>query len=134
MEYYYAAGEVQKGPFSLGDLARQGLKPGMLVWRDGMSEWQRAEALPELQGLFAAPAAAAQPVYPMGADARIDAIPGTEEGPLAPAPGPARAYSTAVTQPFPAQQSYGTTQQQPAFAPYPAAGPYPASYSGQQPL
>src|SRR3954451_25253642 len=134
MEYYYAEGEVQKGPFSLGDLARQGLKPGMLVWRDGMSEWQRAEALPELQALFAAPAAAAQPVYPMGADARIDAIPGTAEVPLAPAPAPA--YSTVVTQPYAAaQQPYGAAQQQPAYAPYPAtAGPYPTGYPGQQPL
>ena len=57
MEFYYAEGEVQKGPFSLGDLARQGLTPRTLVWRDGMPQWQRAETVPELQSLFAAPAA-----------------------------------------------------------------------------
>lgn len=134
MEYYYAEGDVQKGPFALADLAGQGLKPRTLVWRDGMAQWQPAEAVPELQALFAAPAAAAQPVYPMGADARIDAIPGTPEVPLAPAPAPAPGYTTMVTQPYAAQQPYGAAPQQPAYAPSPVAGPYQGAYPAQQPL
>jgi hypothetical protein len=138
MEYYYAEGDVQKGPFALADLARQGLKPGTLVWRDGMPQWQRADAVPELQSLFAAPvAAAAQPAYPMGAEARIDALPGTEEVPLAPAPAaPTPTYATGVTQPYYAQQPYPAAQQPaPAagYTAYPAAAAgYSAGYAGQQ--
>jgi hypothetical protein len=136
MEFYYAEGDIQKGPFALADLAGQRLTPGTLVWRDGMAQWQRAETVPELQALFAAPAAAAQPVYPMGADARIDAIPGTQEVPLAPAPAPApAAYPTMVTQPYAAPQPYAAAQQQPACSPYPAAaGPHAGGFSAQQPL
>ena len=133
MEYYYAEGDVQKGPFSLSDLGRQGVKPRTLVWRDGMAEWQRAEAVPELQSLFAAPVTAAQPAYPMGADARIDALPGTQEVPLAPAPAPA--YATGVTHPYVAQQPYAPAQQPTpavAYTNYPGATSYPAQYPAQQ--
>lgn len=62
-EWYYAQSGQQKGPVSqdqLKDFAASGeLKPGDLVWKDGMSDWQAASAvLPEL---FAKPAGSPPP-------------------------------------------------------------------------
>ena len=54
MEYYVAAGQQQLGPFTIEQLAAQGLHPNTLVWREGMGQWAPASALPELQHLFRA--------------------------------------------------------------------------------
>jgi hypothetical protein len=52
VQWYYAAGDTRQGPVDTATLlaAVSGLEdPGMVrVWRQGMAEWQRAEAHPEL--------------------------------------------------------------------------------------
>ena len=52
MEYFMADGNVQKGPFPVEQLLAQGLQRESLVWREGMPQWQKAETVPELAGLF----------------------------------------------------------------------------------
>jgi TM2 domain-containing membrane protein YozV len=52
MTYYMADGSVQKGPFASDQLLSQGLRRDTLVWREGMPQWQKAESVPELVGLF----------------------------------------------------------------------------------
>ena len=63
MNYYFASGNEQRGPYSLGELASFGLRPDTLVWREGMAQWQRADAIPELVALIpvAEPAPAPTP-------------------------------------------------------------------------
>ena len=48
MDWYIADGDRQKGPFRLQDLPAQGLRPESLVWRLGMTEWQRAERVDDI--------------------------------------------------------------------------------------
>lgn len=52
MNFFMADGNVQKGPFAVEQLLAQGLKRDTLVWREGMGQWQKAEGVPELAGLF----------------------------------------------------------------------------------
>jgi TM2 domain-containing membrane protein YozV len=66
MNYFFANGNVQSGPFPMHELIGKGLKRDSLVWREGMGEWQRADTLAELGELFAGggfgPPPQAQPV------------------------------------------------------------------------
>jgi hypothetical protein len=61
--YYFANGMEQRGPYSLEEMAQFGLRPDTLVWREGMENWQRMDAVPELMSLVptavVAPATAA---------------------------------------------------------------------------
>jgi TM2 domain-containing membrane protein YozV len=52
MNYFIADGNVQRGPFPMGELLAQGLKRDSLVWREGMAQWEKAETLAELSGLL----------------------------------------------------------------------------------
>ena len=52
MNFFMADGNQQKGPFAIDQLIGQGLKRDTLVWREGMGQWQKAESVPELAGLF----------------------------------------------------------------------------------
>ena len=52
MEYYYSEGGQPVGPVSLDALRSVGLTPETLVWHEGMTDWQPANQLPELQDLF----------------------------------------------------------------------------------
>jgi lysylphosphatidylglycerol synthetase-like protein (DUF2156 family) len=54
-EYFFAIGNEQRGPHTLEELRGVGLRPDTLVWYDGLPEWKRADALPELAPLLAAP-------------------------------------------------------------------------------
>src|SRR5438874_1857487 len=114
VEYYFADGDVQRGPFSLTDLAGFGLRPDTLVWRDGLAEWRRADAVPEVYALLTQPAGGATMAGGPMSEARIDALPGTptvalaDEYPTAPAGG---AYGT--TGGGYGQPAYGT----PAYTP-----------------
>lgn len=47
-QFFFANGNEQRGPYSLDELAALGLRPDTLVWREGLSEWQRADSIPEL--------------------------------------------------------------------------------------
>ncbi len=52
MNYHFANGNVQMGPFPMHELIGRGLKRDSLVWREGMADWQRADTVPELATLF----------------------------------------------------------------------------------
>ncbi len=54
-EYFVALNGIQQGPFPVGELVGRGMRPESLVWREGMTEWQRADSMPELAPLFIAP-------------------------------------------------------------------------------
>lgn len=42
----------QQGPVSPEKFAQNGVTPDTLVWRSGMSDWERAASVPELQEFF----------------------------------------------------------------------------------
>ena len=65
-KYFFANGNEQRGPYSLEELASFGLRPDTLVWHEGMSEWRRADLVPELvaQIQVAQRAAPSQPNVP----------------------------------------------------------------------
>jgi hypothetical protein len=71
MEYYFADGDQQRGPYTLEALRTVGLKPDVLVWHDGLPEWKPASAMPELASLFESsptptmPTPAASPATPV---------------------------------------------------------------------
>jgi uncharacterized membrane protein YgcG len=53
MDYYISQGNGQKqGPFKKDKLLSNGLKSNTLVWREGMSQWMAANAIPELADLL----------------------------------------------------------------------------------
>jgi hypothetical protein len=54
-KYYFASGNEQRGPFALAEFLALGLRADTLVWREGMSQWQPYDSLPELQSAPAAP-------------------------------------------------------------------------------
>lgn len=60
MEYFIAVNGQQQGPFSLDALRTQNISPSTLVWAPGMSGWQQASQVAELQPLFQAQQAAPQ--------------------------------------------------------------------------
>jgi hypothetical protein len=51
--YYYECAGQQAGPLAADQLVAQGVKATTLVWREGMSSWIPADAVPELRTLFA---------------------------------------------------------------------------------
>lgn len=53
--YHYTDNGQQFGPFTLEELRDFHLPPDMLVWYEGMSDWQPVNSLPELQDQFNAP-------------------------------------------------------------------------------
>ena len=75
MGYYIANKGVQEGPFELTDLPQRGLREDSLVWADGMPDWKRADAVPEVAALLQ-PSAPAAPL-----ESAPDAV-------LEPAPAP----------------------------------------------
>ena len=65
MSYHIVINGQQQGPFEVEQLRARGIRPDTLVWKDGMGDWQRADAVPELRHLFAsAPATAVAPGPP----------------------------------------------------------------------
>jgi hypothetical protein len=52
MGYYIANKGVQQGPFELSDLPQRGLHEDSLVWTDGMPDWKRADAVPEVAAML----------------------------------------------------------------------------------
>jgi len=115
VQYYYADGDVQKGPFAKAELAAQGLRPETLVWRDGLAEWQVAAALPELSDVL---------------DARVDA---GEPAVIPLAPEPRYAAQSQGPAFYP-QQPYGYGTQPPGYAPGFAGAPGPLlAYGGYTP-
>jgi TM2 domain-containing membrane protein YozV len=64
MNYYFAIGGEQRGPFPKEQLLAQGLRPDTMVWTEGMAQWQRADSVVDLRSLFAAAAGSAPPPIP----------------------------------------------------------------------
>ncbi len=68
--FYYADGPNQRGPFEIEQLRGQAIHPETLVWSEGMAQWERADAVPELATLFGgasvASAASPPPMPPAG--------------------------------------------------------------------
>jgi TM2 domain-containing membrane protein YozV len=58
VSYFIADGSNRRGPYRIEELPAQGLRPETMVWREGMADWQRADVVPELRGMFAPPAGA----------------------------------------------------------------------------
>jgi hypothetical protein len=115
VQYYYADGDVQKGPFAKSELAVQGVRPETLVWREGLAEWQAAGALPELSDVLGAWTGASEPgVIPLALEPQYA---GQPQGPA-----------------FYPQQPYGYGAQPPGYAPGFAGGPGPLlAYGGYTP-
>jgi hypothetical protein len=61
MDYYIGINGTQQGPFKLQDLPSKGLRVDSLVWAEGMPDWQRADAVPEVAALLGPRATAAAP-------------------------------------------------------------------------
>ena len=52
-KYYYIDAQRQTvGPFTVSQLAAEGIRPDTLVWCEGMPEWIRASNIPELQSIL----------------------------------------------------------------------------------
>ncbi|MBR4388323.1 MAG: DUF4339 domain-containing protein [Prevotella sp.] len=60
MEYFIAVNGKQQGPFTVEALRTQHITPSTLVWAPGMSGWQQAGQVAELQSLFQSQQAAPQ--------------------------------------------------------------------------
>ncbi|MGI6233297.1 MAG: GYF domain-containing protein [Prevotella sp.] len=52
MKYFIIVNDSQMGPFSIEELAQQGLRSDTLVWREGMADWQPAWKIEELRPLL----------------------------------------------------------------------------------
>lgn len=48
MKYFARIDKKQVGPLSLTELVKAGVRPSTWVWAKGMSDWQRAEDVPEI--------------------------------------------------------------------------------------
>lgn len=51
-KYFYSDGTNRFGPLSLEELRRKDITKSTLVWFDGMSDWQAAGTVPELNEIF----------------------------------------------------------------------------------
>lgn len=61
-KYFILENGSQSGPFSIEELKDKALTRETMVWRDGMSFWQKAGELGELSGIFAI---TPPPYYPL---------------------------------------------------------------------
>lgn len=71
--YYYLINGQQQGPVTLAELKGKGITRETLVWTEDMAEWQEAQTLPELGGLFVnvAQATPEQPQIPEAPSASV---------------------------------------------------------------
>jgi TM2 domain-containing membrane protein YozV len=53
-DFYVAIEGQQQGPYPAHELVARGMTPDSLVWREGMADWQRADTVAELAGVFVA--------------------------------------------------------------------------------
>jgi hypothetical protein len=120
-QFYFAEGDQQRGPLPVDQMRAAGVGPDTLVWRDGMAQWQAARTVPELAGLFAAPAAqgfAPRPAYQQQQPPPAGMPPGGMP------PAPAYPPPAGFAPPGYPQQHAPSYPQQPGYPPPPQAG-YP---------
>jgi TM2 domain-containing membrane protein YozV len=88
-EFFLAIdGQQQRGPFAVHQLLAMGMRAESLVWCEGMGQWQRADAVPELAGLLGLrPAPMGYPAMPVGYAAQPPQYAGAIQYPVAPPPG-----------------------------------------------
>lgn len=75
-EWFYLESDREMGPITqeqLLQLLRSTLPRATLVWRDGLAEWLKAEDVPELRALLAAPRPGVPPRPPRISAAPVDA-------------------------------------------------------------
>jgi TM2 domain-containing membrane protein YozV len=63
MQYYIGEGTQQRGPFTIEQIRAMRIGPETLVWHEGMTQWQPARTLAELQS--APKGAGAPPTVPV---------------------------------------------------------------------
>lgn len=107
MEYYIVLNGVKEGPFALEELKAKGVTESTLVWKNGLTDWVKANTLPEvMQALYTAPAAAPAPA-PEPQPAPIPQPAPAPKPKPAPAPQPAPQYQQPA-QPKPQAQQQPT--------------------------
>ena len=52
MDYFVLLNEERKGPFTVEELAKKYITADVLVWHEGMKDWQRADSIEELQPII----------------------------------------------------------------------------------
>ena len=52
MEFHLIKNGIQEGPFTVEELAQQGISPESVVWAPGMAEWEQAGDVPELTAVL----------------------------------------------------------------------------------
>lgn len=52
-EYYIVVDDNRVGPLTISQLTARGIEPSTLVWTTGLSDWTRADCVPELAPLLA---------------------------------------------------------------------------------
>jgi hypothetical protein len=53
VKYHIADGDQQRGPYTVEELWRVDFAPDTLVWTEGMSDWERADSIPDLRIVLA---------------------------------------------------------------------------------
>lgn len=99
MEYYIVLNGVKEGPFALADLKSKGVTETTLVWKNGLTDWVKANTLPEVM----------EAITPKPAPQPIPAAPQQQPQPASPYQRPAQ--PTAAPQPQPAPQTYSQPAQ-----------------------
>lgn len=90
MEFFIIKDNIQRGPYSMEQLAGMGLTSETLVWREGMGLWKPAWQVDELRGLLGGKpdgTAAPPPVPPAEDAAGHDEVPADELADVAAQPG-----------------------------------------------
>ena len=110
MEYYIVLNGVKEGPFALADLKSKGVTETTLVWKNGLTDWVKANTLPEVM----------EAITPKPAPQPIPAAPQQQPQPASPYQRPAQP-TAAQTYSQPAQPRPATfnTQSQQAVEPMP---------------
>lgn len=104
MEYYIVLNGVKEGPFALADLKSKGVTETTLVWKNGLTDWVKANTLPEVM----------EAITPKPAPQPIPAAPQPQPQTASPYQRPSQptaAQPTAAPQPQPAPQTYSQPAQ-----------------------
>ncbi len=110
MNYYIVENNQQAGPFSVEQLRAKGIAPETYVWSEGMSGWEQASNVSELQVLFKP----AQPQYQAQPQTQAYTETVKISEPAQPQyqaqPQPQQPYAQPQYQAQPQQQSYAQPQ------------------------
>jgi hypothetical protein len=54
-KFHIIINDLQQGPFTVDELKEKCIQRNTLVWAEGMSDWQTADSIQELSGIFPPP-------------------------------------------------------------------------------